>query len=97
MLKFREKLLSADNIRSRKLNILIENLKVKEYLDNEVLMTPIDDFSFNLKLDRFMELYETLNLKGNVIPSFDQYIARNLAVLISFISGVMCEEPRYRD
>ncbi len=92
VLKFREKLLSAENIRSRKLNILIENLKVKEYLDNEVLMTPIDDFSFNLKLDRFMELYEALKLKGNVIPSFDQYISRNLAVLISFISGVIGED-----
>ena len=55
-------------------------------------MTPIDDFRFNLKLDRFMELYEALNLKGNVIPSFDQYITRNLAVLMSFISGVMGED-----
>ena len=55
-------------------------------------MTPIDDFRFNLKLDRFMELYEALNLKGNVIPSFDQYITRNLAVLMSFISGVIGED-----
>jgi len=87
-LKFREKLLGAENIRSRRLNILIENLKLKEYFDKEVSETDIMDRSFQLKLDRFVELYQNLEFKNNIIPSFNRYLTRRMAIFMAALSGL---------
>ena len=87
-LKFRDKLLTAENIRSRKLNVLIENLKLKKYFDTEIKDGEVTDFSFRLKLDRFLELYNNLNFKGNVIPSFNQYFSSQLATLMAILMAI---------
>ena len=87
-LKFRERLMNAKNIRSRKLNILKENLKLKHYLDTEVADTNILDRSFRLKIDRFVELYGNLKFKNNVIPSFDRYFMRQISLLLAVVSGL---------
>lgn len=87
-LKFRDKLLSADNIRSRRLNILIENLKLKKYFDDEVKQEDIFSLEFKMKIERFNELYQNLNYKGNVIPSFNDYFTNQLAVATSLLATI---------
>ena len=87
-MKFRDELLSAENIRSRKLNVLIENLKLKKYFDDEVKNADITDIGFRMKLDRFLELYNNLEYKGNVIPSFNDYFTYQLSLLTAIIATV---------
>lgn len=87
-MKFRDELLSAENIRSRKLNVLIENLKLKKYFDDEVKNADIVDIGFRMKLDRFLELYNNLEYKGNVIPSFNDYFTYQLSLLTAIIATV---------
>lgn len=82
--EFQEKLLKSTNSRSRYLNLIKENLKVKKYMDSELLTTPLRSLDFLVKLDRFQEMYDSLNAKGNVIPSFDKYFKLNIAAIASW-------------
>ena len=66
----------------------IENLKLKKYFDTEIKDGEVTDFSFRLKLDRFLELYNNLNFKGNVIPSFNQYFSSQLATLMAILMAI---------
>jgi len=91
-LKFRDKLLTAENIRSRKLNVLIENLKIKKYFDDEVKNADITSLDFKMKLDRFLELYNNLDCKGNVIPSFNDYFTFQLSMSSAILDSLTEED-----
>ena len=88
-LKFRDKLLTAENIRSRKLNVLIENLKLKKYFDTEVKTADITSLDFKMKLDRFLEMYNNLDCKGNVIPSFNDYFTFQLSMSSAILDSIV--------
>ena len=78
---YQDKLLEATNIRSRQLNVLIENLKVKKYYDEKVKTINLLDREFGVRLNHFVEKYENLNNKGNVLPSFDTYFKHELMTI----------------
>lgn len=86
---YQDKLLEATNIRSRQLNVLIENLKVKKYYDEKVKTISITDREFGVRLNHFVEKYENLNNKGNVLPSFDTYFKHELMTVNAIIAALV--------
>ena len=86
---YQDKLLEATNIRSRQLNVLIENLKVKKYYDDKVKTISITDREFGVRLNHFVEKYENLNNKGNVLPSFDTYFKHELMTVNAIIAALV--------
>lgn len=86
---YQDKLLEATNIRSRQLNVLIENLKVKKYYDEKVKTISITDREFGVRLNHFVEKYENLNNKGNVLPSFDTYFRHELMTVNAIIAALV--------
>lgn len=81
--EFRDSILNATNIRSRKLNVLKENLKVKEYFDTEFKTTNINTIAFNVKLLHFKDLI--MNLDKNLLPSFKDYFEIQLATVAAYL------------
>lgn len=86
---YQDKLLEATNIRSRQLNVLIENLKVKKYYDEKVKTINLLDREFGVRLNHFVEKYENLNNKGNVLPSFDTYFKHELMTINAIIAAMV--------
>ena len=86
---YQDKLLEATNIRSRQLNVLIENLKVKKYYDEKVKTISITDREFGVRLNHFVEKYENLNNKGNVLPSFDTYFKHELMTINAIVAAMV--------
>ena len=86
---YQDKLLEATNIRSRQLNILIENLKVKKYYDEKVKTINLLDREFGVRLNHFVEKYENLNNKGNVLPSFDTYFKHELMTINAIVAAMV--------
>lgn len=92
---YQDKLLEATNIRSRQLNILIENLKVKKYYDEKVKTISITDREFGIRLNHFVEKYENLNNKGNVLPSFDTYFKHELMTVNAIIAALVGKKVEF--
>ena len=92
---YQDKLLEATNIRSRQLNILIENLKVKKYYDDKVKTISITDREFGVRLNHFVEKYENLNNKGNVLPSFDTYFKHELMTVNAIIAALVGKKVEF--
>ena len=86
---YQDKLLEATNIRSRQLNVLIENLKVKKYYDEKVKTINLFDREFGVRLNHFVEKYENLNNKGNVLPSFDTYFKHELMTINAIVAAMV--------
>ena len=86
---YQDKLLEATNIRSRQLNVLIENLKVKKYYDEKVKTINLLDREFSVRLNHFVEKYENLNNKGNVLPSFDTYFKHELMTINAIVAAMV--------
>ena len=86
---YQDKLLEATNIRSRQLNVLIENLKVKKYYDEKVKTINLLDREFGVRLNHFVERYENLNNKGNVLPSFDTYFKHELMTINAIVAAMV--------
>lgn len=86
---YQDKLLEATNIRSRQLNVLIENLKVKKYYDNKVKTVNLFDREFGVRLNHFVEKYENLNNKGNILPSFDTYFKHELMTINAIVAAMV--------
>lgn len=86
---YQDKLLEATNIRSRQLNVLIENLKVKKYYDEKVKTVNLFDREFGVRLNHFVEKYENLNNKGNVLPSFDTYFKHELMTINAIVAAMV--------
>ena len=86
---YQDKLLEATNIRSRRLNVLIENLKVKKYYDEKVKTINLFDREFGVRLNHFVEKYENLNNKGNVLPSFDTYFKHELMTINAIVAAMV--------
>ena len=82
--EYHERILKSPNVRSRMLNVLKENLKIKEYVDQIFTETDLND-SFTLKL-RLTHLQETIeNLQeSNILPTFRDYIDTKLAVIAAY-------------
>lgn len=92
---YQDKLLEATNIRSRQLNALIENLKVKKYYDDKVKTISITDREFGVRLNHFVEKYENLNNKGNVLPSFDTYFKHELMTVNAIIAALVGKKVEF--
>lgn len=92
---YQDKLLEATNIRSRQLNILIENLKVKKYYDEKVKTINLLDREFGVRLNHFVEKYENLNNKGNVLPSFDTYFKHELMTVNAIIAALVGKKVEF--
>lgn len=92
---YQDKLLEATNIRSRQLNVLIENLKVKKYYDEKVKTISITDREFGIRLNHFVEKYENLNNKGNVLPSFDTYFKHELMTVNAIIAALVGKKVEF--
>jgi heme biosynthesis (nirJ-2) family protein len=92
---YQDKLLEATNIRSRQLNVLIENLKVKKYYDEKVKTISITDREFGVRLNHFVEKYENLNNKGNVLPSFDTYFRHELMTVNAIIAALVGKKVEF--
>jgi heme biosynthesis (nirJ-2) family protein len=86
---YQDKLLEATNIRSRQLNVLIENLKVKKYYDDKVKTVNLFDREFGVRLNHFVEKYENLNNKGNILPSFDTYFKHELMTINAIVAAMV--------
>lgn len=86
---YQDKLLEATNIRSRQLNVLIENLKVKKYYDDKVKTINLFDREFDVRLNHFVEKYENLNNKGNILPSFDTYFKHELMTINAIVAAMV--------
>ena len=86
---YQDKLLEATNIRSRQLNVLIENLKIKKYYDEKVKTINLLDREFGVRLNHFVEKYENLNNKGNVLPSFDTYFKHELMTINAIVAAMV--------
>ena len=86
---YQDKLLEATNIRSRQLNVLIENLKVKKYYDEKVKTINLLDREFGVRLNHFVEKYENLNNKGNILPSFDTYFKHELMTINAIVAAMV--------
>ena len=86
---YQDKLLEATNIRSRQLNVLIENLKVKKYYDEKVKTINLLDKEFGVRLNHFVEKYENLNNKGNILPSFDTYFKHELMTINAIVAAMV--------
>jgi len=83
--EYQEIILNSQHIKSRYLNLVKENLRVKSYFDNELLNTDIHSIDFLVKLDHFNDLYTNLENKDNVIPSFQKYFNKKLAPIMSWV------------
>ena len=92
---YQDKLLEATNIRSRQLNVLIENLKVKKYYDEKVKTIDLFDREFGVRLNHFVEKYENLNNKGNVLPSFDTYFKHELMTINAIVAAVVGKKVEF--
>ena len=92
---YQDKLLEATNIRSRQLNVLIDNLKVKKYYDDKVKTISITDREFGVRLNHFVEKYENLNNKGNVLPSFDTYFKHELMTVNAIIAALVGKKVEF--
>ena len=92
---YQDKLLEATNIRSRQLNVLIENLKVKKYYDEKVKTISITDREFGVRLNHFVEKYENLNNKCNVLPSFDTYFKHELMTVNAIIAALVGKKVEF--
>ena len=86
--KFRDKLLESTNIRSRELNVLIENLKVKDYFDNVLKESNPYDKAFLFKLNHFTDMVKNIEINGNLLPSFRDYFNEDISKIFAIITAV---------
>lgn len=95
--KFREKLLKATNIRSREINVLIENLKVKDYFDNVLKESGPLDRDFMFKLNHFSELVKNVEVNGNLLPSFKDYFSEDLSKILAIMAAAIGSKIKFTD
>jgi len=84
VLKYRDKLMDASNIRNRMVNLLKENLKLKQYVD--VLYNETDlnnDLVLGTRVAHLMEMVSNLGEK-NLLPTFKVYIDSKIKVILAF-------------
>lgn len=84
VLKYRDGLMSASNIRNRMLNLLKENLKLKQYVDilyNETDLN--DDLVLTTRIMHLKEMIDNLGEK-NLLPTFKDYINSKISVILAF-------------
>ena len=95
--KFREKLLKATNIRSREINVLIENLKIKDYFDNVLKESGPLDRDFMFKLNHFSELVKNVEVNGNLLPSFKDYFSEDLSKILAIMAAAIGSKIKFTD
>ena len=71
--KYQHKFITATNVRSRSLNILIENLKIKDYIDTVFKNIDVnDELTFTVSLAHVDAMIKNLG-EENIIGSFKDY------------------------
>lgn len=81
--QYQKELMTASNIRNRTINLVKENIKIKDYLDKLISTT-----NFNNKLElfsRITHLQEMINNLGeqNIYPTFKTYLDIKLKTLLA--------------
>jgi uncharacterized protein len=84
VLKYREKLMNASNIRNRMINLLKENLKLKQYVDILYSETDLDDsLTLTTRIMHLKEMVDNLG-KKNILPTFKQYIDSKISIILAY-------------
>lgn len=86
--KFRDDLMKASNIRSRSLNVLVENLKLKDYFDNVIKKSSPLDREFIFKVKHFNELLKNIEESDILLPSFKDYFILDLGKIFAIMSAL---------
>lgn len=93
--RVQDTILNSTNIRNRKLNLLKENLTIKEYIMNEII--PMDMTNKLVVTSRLMHVNEMIDNLGenNIFPTFSDYFKQVLATIgaaLMAINGVPIEQ-----
>ena len=88
--EFHNDIMSCSNSRSRMINVLAENLKLKKYFDDEVQKTDIFSVEYAMKIKRFAEL--RANLDENLLPSFNEYFMRQSVATAQLLNSLNTKE-----
>jgi uncharacterized protein len=84
VLKYREELMNASNIRNRMINLLKENLKLKQYVDILYNETDLDDsLTLTTRIMHLKEMVDNLG-KKNILPTFKQYIDSKISIILAY-------------
>lgn len=84
---YQNKLLYAENIRSRQINILIANLKIRKYLDTIFKDLPkiaTDRLILNARISHVKEMISNLG-EDKILPTFNEYFNKRMIEIISTI------------
>lgn len=85
--RFQNKLLHASNIRSRSINMIKENLQIKQYIDqlnSDVAQNKLNRLTSIARLMHVKELISNLG-EENILPTFREYYKRTLIDLSAAI------------
>lgn len=85
--QFQDRLIYATNIRNRSINILIENLKIKRYIDQ--CLKDVDMYAGNklMVTTRLMHIQELIASLGEnkILPTFDEYFNETIINLAAIV------------
>ena len=82
--KAQGRILSASNIRNRMVNLLKENLKLKEYVDLIYEGTDMEDlFTMQTRVSHLIEMMNNLG-EEKIYPTFAEYINKRIAVMVAY-------------
>lgn len=86
--KYQKDIMNSKNIRNRRINLLIENMKIKEYIDTEFVKDSIKTkLEMTVKLMHINEMIQALG-EENIFPSFGDYFNNKLIeVSASFLEN----------
>ena len=83
--QFKDKLLSLENVRNRRLSIIRENLKVMEYADQIFTKCDLnDDITLVMQLTHLQDLLT--NIDDIIQPRVKEDITNKLAIILSYIA-----------
>jgi uncharacterized protein len=85
VLAFDDKIISAKNIRNRRLNILIENIKIRNYTNIIFNSTDLSNkVETYVRISHLKEMIENLGY-ANMLPTFKQYVDDKLSVITAYL------------
>ena len=83
---FKDKFLALDNVRNRRLNIIKENIKLMDYMDEIFSNTDLnDELSLTVKLLHLQEMYD--NIKDIVNDRVKEDINDKMAIVLSYLAA----------
>lgn len=81
--QYQKQIISATNIRSRRINILKENIKIKEYVDMIFEESDLNDaLMFKTRVLHLQEMIN--NFEDKLFPTFREYIDSRLSIILAY-------------